>query len=277
MPALEVLLMGISTNHARDFVAHRPNGMGCYLITCFETPFSTLTTQGWQNGHPGDCMIISPDFPEHHCATAEMETGFVNDWIHVTGSGVPELLSRYQLPCNTIIHTGTAGLLTPELSVLQSELYEKKQFYAERIALLFEMLLLKIARSAAKSEPTTRLTPQEARYLPHFLKLRQTMYHNATANWTIKALSAMVNLSESRFSFLYQKFFHISPYEDLMKQRIESAQRALLYSGDKISEVAEKCGFSNMFYFSRVFKKHVGCTPSDYRKGNQRAKITKGL
>ena len=202
MPSLEALLMGISTQHAKDLVAYRPNGMGCYLITCFETPFSTLTAQGWQDGRPGDCMIISPDFPEHHCATPDMTTGFVNDWLHVIGSAVPELLSKYQLPCNTVLHTGSVGLLTTEISAIQEELYEKKQFFAERIEILIEMLLLKIARSAAEPEQATHYSPHEARYLPLFLELRQTMHQNATAPWTIKELATMVNLSESRFSVL---------------------------------------------------------------------------
>lgn len=267
MQSLEVLLLGISTRHTRDFTAYRPNGMGCYLITCFETPFSCLTKYGWENGEPGDCIIISPEFPELHRATVSMDDGFINDWLHLIGSSVPELLNKYDLPCNTILRTGCLNLLTPELSEIRQELFKKEKFHSQRIELLLENALLKIARSTATRRQEALYTAQESHYLPIFLELRQTLLTEYAKPWTVKEMADRISLSESRFSTLYRKFFQVSPYDDLMQLRLESARRLLLSSSDSINEVAEKCGFSNPYYFSRIFRQSVGCCPRRYRQG----------
>ncbi len=267
MAPIDILLFGIATQHSKDFVAYRPKGMGCYLISCFETPFSCLTKHGWQDGSAGDCIIISPDFPEHHHATSEMENGFVNDWIHITGSSIPSLLSKYNLPCNKIIQTGTSGLITSELKEISQELFNKNEYYRQRTDLLIETMLLKIARSAASKLQASKYTPQEEQYLPIFLKLRHELFSDCSKQWSIKELSQSANLSESRFSVLYRKFFQASPYEDLMNQRIETAKRLILSSSDNMNQIAEKSGFSNIYYFSRIFKQYVGCCPREYRNG----------
>ncbi len=52
----------------------------------------------------------------------------------------------------------------------------------------------------------------------------------------------------------------------LNRIRMEEAKKLLaLYSNDNIKDIAKQVGFgSNPHYFSQVFKKYVGCTPSEY-------------
>jgi hypothetical protein len=47
-------------------------------------------------------------------------------------------------------------------------------------------------------------------------------------------------------------------------KRIELARQLLLDPFHNISEAARRCGFSDPSYFSRVFRKLVGCSPRDY-------------
>ena len=42
----------------------------------------------------------------------------------------------------------------------------------------------------------------------------------------------------------------------------------LIKTGEKISDVCEKTGFNDQHYFSQLFKKTFGCTPSNYRNEN---------
>ncbi len=52
----------------------------------------------------------------------------------------------------------------------------------------------------------------------------------------------------------------------LSRIRMEHAEQLLKFSDDPIGEIAEKVGFSDYFYFAKVFKKYFGVTPSCYRK-----------
>ena len=52
------------------------------------------------------------------------------------------------------------------------------------------------------------------------------------------------------------------------------AKRLLKKTGLCIRDIAENCGFRNVSYFMRTFKKQVGCTPNEFREKRQ-GRITK--
>ncbi len=52
-------------------------------------------------------------------------------------------------------------------------------------------------------------------------------------------------------------------------KRMERAVKLLVSSSDKVSEIASKCGFNNVGYFTETFTKTVGCAPSEFRENNK--------
>ena len=48
--------------------------------------------------------------------------------------------------------------------------------------------------------------------------------------------------------------------------RLSMASRMLVSSDDKIIDIAAHCGYDNLSYFNRIFKKKYGITPSAYRR-----------
>ena len=71
---------------------------------------------------------------------------------------------------------------------------------------------------------------------------------------------------------LFIKEYGISPSQFLMQTRIDYAANFLSQHVDNdfsINEIAEKCGFSDQFYFSRVFKKMMGVSPTQYKSRSQ--------
>ncbi|NLY17752.1 MAG: helix-turn-helix transcriptional regulator [Clostridiaceae bacterium] len=59
--------------------------------------------------------------------------------------------------------------------------------------------------------------------------------------------------------------------EYLTNLRISYAGKLLRVSDLNVNEVAEKAGFKDYFYFTRVFKKVTGRTPSDYRTESEKS------
>ncbi len=83
---------------------------------------------------------------------------------------------------------------------------------------------------------------------------------------TIPVLSGMCGVSEVYFRREFRECFGASPIEYIKKVRLENA-KGLLSSGlYPISEVATRCGFDSISYFSYEFKRKCGESPGDYAK-----------
>lgn len=67
---------------------------------------------------------------------------------------------------------------------------------------------------------------------------------------------------------LFKKEVGMSPLEYLIELRMKTAERLLTLwaAGYTITQIAEMCGFDNSLYFSRVFKKYYGCSPTQFMK-----------
>lgn len=92
------------------------------------------------------------------------------------------------------------------------------------------------------------------------------MLENLHDNLTIEKLAAYSNLSKDHFSRSFYEKFNVRPNLFIQSKRIERAQLLLLTTSDSLEDIAEKVGFENFSYFSRVFKKITGKTPAYYRK-----------
>lgn len=82
---------------------------------------------------------------------------------------------------------------------------------------------------------------------------------------TLEEVASMVRLNKSYFSQLFHKDTGVSFGEYLETLRIHNAQKMLQNSGASMSDIADMAGFSNQNYFTKVFKKVTGLTPSQYR------------
>lgn len=90
-------------------------------------------------------------------------------------------------------------------------------------------------------------------------------------------LAALCGVSETYFRRLFIKVYGVTPVEYVNALRIGRAKDLLSNRGARdgheksreactVSEIAELCGFSDVFYFTRLFKKFTGYTPDKWRR-----------
>lgn len=89
--------------------------------------------------------------------------------------------------------------------------------------------------------------------------------NNITERITLKDVAEEAGLSTSRLSHLFQTNLNCSVMSYLEKQRIQIATTMLLQSKVPISQVAQDCGFSSPYYFSKRFKQIKKMSPKQYR------------
>ena len=85
---------------------------------------------------------------------------------------------------------------------------------------------------------------------------------------SLNAVARAVNISPNYFSGVFSQEMGQTFVEYLTEKRMERARELLRQSGMRSSEVAYAVGYRDARYFSFLFKKTQGCTPSSYRAGN---------
>ncbi len=77
-------------------------------------------------------------------------------------------------------------------------------------------------------------------------------------------LARIANLSAAQIERYFQRIFHLTPRQMLIKTRLDAAT-AMLAGAASITDIAAACGYHDHSAFTRQFKEKVGVTPSDYR------------
>ena len=91
------------------------------------------------------------------------------------------------------------------------------------------------------------------------------MRENIERKLTLLELSQHVGYSSSRFSLLFQKKTGYSPITYLNQLKIQKACHCLDFTDMKVNQISQKLGFEDAFYFTRMFTKIMGLSPTDYR------------
>ena len=73
-------------------------------------------------------------------------------------------------------------------------------------------------------------------------------------------------MSQYHFSRVFTKTFGESPYEYVVRIRIEKAKNMLITENFSVSEICEEIGYSSIGSFSFLFHKKVGMSPTQYRR-----------
>ncbi|MCR5255460.1 MAG: response regulator [Acetatifactor sp.] len=91
-----------------------------------------------------------------------------------------------------------------------------------------------------------------------------------TEKIVIQEVAEKFGFNYTYFSYLFKKVYAQSPSEYVIQRRIENAKQMLKQSDEvSVKEVALSVGYSDPYYFSRIFKTITGLTPSEYRKAKR--------
>lgn len=113
-------------------------------------------------------------------------------------------------------------------------------------------------------------TPQREHGDNMVAKVTHFMNENIEKNLTLKDLSAIAGYSGNYF---YRKFFRETghgPIDYFIRLKMNKASILLIKTRLRISQIAGKLGFASADYFSRMFKKTVGISPTEFRRQNFR-------
>jgi AraC family transcriptional regulator len=89
---------------------------------------------------------------------------------------------------------------------------------------------------------------------------------NFSKNISLKNLSSKTGLSKSRTTHLVKELFGKTFSELLTNERLEHARQLLIGTDYRMNEISALTGFGSHEHFSRMFRRHCGITPGEYRR-----------
>ena len=90
----------------------------------------------------------------------------------------------------------------------------------------------------------------------------------ANPNLSIYDIATYLEISEGHISRLFHKETNYTLAGYITSIRLENAKKLLCKHNCRISEAAEQTGYTSVAYFSSLFKKRYGLTPSEYQNQN---------
>lgn len=183
-------------------------------------------------------------------------------WVHFTGNNVTNILRKYGFPDKAhVIHTGTSLEYKRIFLHFIQELKLCKPYYETVLAHELEYLFILLFRLQGKRprEKSAFLMDEMNRAVTHF-------HSNYNQQISIEAYARERGMSVSWFIRNFKDYTGTTPAQYLLSLRISNAQSLLESTPCTVTEIASIVGYENSLYFSRLFKKNCGMSPTQFRK-----------
>ena len=242
----------------RRGIVDRPQGTGDVLIMCWHETVSIATRSGRGRHPPGTLVLWRPDDGHWY---GSREHRWSHSWIHCSGKRVDGWIKEALIPANTALELGTTAALWEDcLFSLHRELRGPYQPSARIAGNLIENCLLALGRHLRHEQREDDDVPLALREARHVI---ETRFHTTLR---LADLARVAGYSVPRFGALFRQYFGSSPMAYLVQLRLQRATYLLREPDLPIGEIAQRVGYDDPAWFSRLFKQAHGVSPRAWRQ-----------
>ncbi|NLW77827.1 MAG: AraC family transcriptional regulator [Ruminococcaceae bacterium] len=204
----------------------------------------------------GDLFLAHPGRRVRH--TAHQDDPWAYYWVAFSGAQAGGLAGCLPFtPDTPVYHTAHPGPLRDALQAL-CDGHGTRAHHGARSAGLFCLFVALLLEEIAIAEKDAG-QPE-----PYLEKAVRFIHFNYARDITVDDIAKAAGLSRSHLYRLFMTAFGYPPITYLTNWRVQKACQLIESTSLSMSEIACSVGFSDQFYFSRVFKKAVGMPPSRY-------------
>ena len=106
----------------------------------------------------------------------------------------------------------------------------------------------------------------EARYSEDISRALRYMESHLAEALKLEDLSEIAGLSPTGLIWKFRQQLETTPQQHFIHLRMQLAKQLLVETSLSITQIAEKCGYADVYYFSNAFRKRMGISPSAFRK-----------
>lgn len=97
------------------------------------------------------------------------------------------------------------------------------------------------------------------------IRLADAVRGQLDARHSLASLAALVGMDVRRFTGAFQRAFHLSPWQYVLRARLDEAARLLRRTDERVTEIGLAVGFATPSHFATAFARRFGVPPSRYR------------
>ena len=207
----------------------------------------------------GNMILFRPGEPQVYYYYAVDKTEVY--WVHFTGWKVEEYLERYELPHDeNVFYTGVSPDYPWIYNQMIRELQLQRVNHEDMISLYMHHIFITINRYIKERRETKNDTINDIERAAHYFK------DNYNKQISIEQYAEEHLMSVNWFIHNFKSVMKMSPMQYIISLRIAMAKGYLKNSTKNIAEISNEVGYENALYFSRLFRKYTGMTPTEYRK-----------
>ena len=241
-----------------DISLLRPNGRVDYHILYITEGECRVTALGRESiARAGTLIFFFPGERQSYAFRGAVPS--TSYYLHFSGTAPEDLLKDIKESRERVFPIGKSATLEELLCRLEEEYtlsLDRSEHVTGGYLLAILALFLRKIRLAAEGGTQSAKITDVCRY----------MHATLQEDLPIARYAEECHLSESRFTHLFHEVMGKSPIAYLTEARIRRAEELLFDTALPVAAIAEAVGVKSPYYFSRFFKKHVGISPSEYRK-----------
>jgi len=234
----------------------RPNGTDGWLFMHFYDSVTMFDESGIRQHPAGQFVLWQPGNKQYY---GNSKQEWTHSWIHLCGNAIAGQLEQNPIPVNQALSFGYPEFLERSLVAIYDEL--EGPFLPSDIIIqnLVENLFRQVYRGLME-KPVYSKIPENIKIIKNYIEL------NFDKAFSLKDLSGLGNLSVTYLCGQFSRCFGYPPIEYRTRVRLQHACQLLRDHNLRISEIAQRVGYSDVYHFSKHFKQHLGISPSKYRE-----------
>ena len=238
---------------------NRPKGRRDYQLLYVAEGRGKFIIEGCERYvNKGEMVLYRPyDFQSYFYYPSDKCEVF---WVHFTGYDVDKLLDRYNFPKDkNVFFGGISHDYNYIFELIIRELQLRRSNYKELLPLLLTELFILINRNILEERNQQRSMLDEVENSVRYFN------ENYANNININEYAESLNITPCWLIKKFKQVVKQTPMQYIVALRIANAKTLLENSDYNVTETSYAVGYDNPLYFSRLFKKHVGMSPIEYK------------
>ena len=194
-----------------------------------------------------------------HLIASEADDPLVKYFVDFIGPDAPKMLRKFGPALGCVVQVASPEVILQIFEDLIKNGQNDSPYTLLLCKAILEQLILKIAETSILEHPRTKAS------FYTYQNSREVIEKNFLTLQSLDQIADECNIDSAYLCRLFKRFGNRSPYQYLMRMKMNLAAQKLQSTNSSVKEIAFELGFNDPFHFSRVFKRIFGMPPSKFK------------